>query len=55
MVLTIYIDQTKGKCVLELGENNNKFKKENSKVSECQQEAASMDTLKHLGLIVQEG
>lgn len=56
-VSTLYIAQIKRKCGLELGENHNKSKKENSKVPECpkEKEAAIMDALRHFGMIVQEG
>ncbi len=56
-VSTLYIAQIKRKCGLELGENYNKSKKENSKVPECskEKEEAIMDALRHFGMIVQEG
>ncbi len=56
-VSTLYIAQIKRKCGLELGENYNKSKKENSKVPECpkEKEDAIMDALRHFGMIVQEG
>lgn len=55
-VSTLYIAQIKRKCGLELGENYNKSKKENSKVPECpkEKEEAIMDALKHFKMIVQE-
>lgn len=37
-VSTLYIAQIQRKCGLDLGENYNKFKKENSKVPECLKE-----------------
>ncbi|MCI5698634.1 MAG: 23S rRNA (uracil(1939)-C(5))-methyltransferase RlmD [Clostridiales bacterium] len=56
-VSTLYIAQIKRKCGLELGENYNKSKKENSKVPECpkEKEDAIMDALRYFGMIVQEG
>lgn len=56
-VSTLYIAQIKRKCGLQLGENHNKSKKENSKVPECpkEKEEAIMDALRHFGMIVQEG
>lgn len=56
-VSTLYIAQIKRKCGLELGENYNKSKKENSKVPECpkEKEDAIMDALRHFGMIVQKG
>ena len=56
-VSTLYIAQIKRKCGLELGENYNKSKKENSKVPECpkEKEEGIMDALRHFGMIVQEG
>ena len=52
-VSTLYIAQIKRKCGLELGENYNKSKKENSKVPECpkEKEEAIMDALKAFGMI----
>ncbi|EHO83215.1 hypothetical protein HMPREF0380_01438 [Eubacterium infirmum F0142] len=48
-VSTLYITQIKRKCRLEIGENYNKSKKENSNVPECpkEKEEAIMDALKH--------
>ena len=56
-VSKLYIAQIKRKCGLELGENYNKSKKENSKVPECpkEKEDAIMDALKNFGMTVQEG
>ena len=56
-VSTLYIAQIKRKCDLELGENYNKSKKENSKVPECpkEKEEAIMDALRYFRMIVQEG
>lgn len=55
-VSTLYIAQIKRKCGLELYENYNKSKKENSKVPECpkEKEDAIMDALRHFGMIVQK-
>lgn len=55
-VSTLYIAQIKRKCGLELGENYNKSKKENSKVPECpkEKEDAIIDALKRFKMIVQE-
>ena len=52
-VSTLYIAQIKRKCGLELGENYNKSKKENSKVPECpkEKEEAIMDALRHFGMM----
>lgn len=48
-VSTLYITQIKRKCRLEIGENYNKSKKENSNVPECpkEKEEVIMDALKH--------
>lgn len=56
-VPTLYIAQIKRKCGLEIGENYNKSKKENSNVPECpkEKEEAIMDALRHFGMIVHEG
>lgn len=52
-VSTLYIAQIKRKCGLELGENYNKSKKENSKVPEFpkEKEEAIMDALRHFGMM----
>ena len=49
-VSTLYIAQIKRKCGLELGDNYNKSKKENSKIPECpkEKEDAIMDVWRHL-------
>ena len=52
-VHTSYIAQAKRMCGLDMGENYNKSKKENSEVKQCPQEKVEYikDALKHWGLI----
>ena len=52
-VHTSYIAQVKRMCGLDMGENYNKSKKENSEVKQCPQEKVEYirDALKHFGLI----
>lgn len=48
-VSSLYISQIKRKCGLDVGQNYNLSKKENSKVPQCppEKEAAIMEALKH--------
>ena len=52
-VSSLYISQVKRKCGLEVGQNYNLSKSENSKVPKCppEKEAAIMDALKHFQMI----
>lgn len=52
-VSNLYISQIKRKCGLEVGENYNKAKSDDSRVPNCpeEKEQAIMDALKHFGLV----
>ena len=52
-VSSLYISQVKRKCGLDVGQNYNLSKKEDTKVPQCppEKEAAIMDALKHFQMI----
>lgn len=52
-VSSLYIAQVKGECGIEVGENYNKSKKENPRVSQCPPEKreAIMDALRYFRMI----
>ena len=53
-VSSLYISKVKRKCGLDVGQNYNLSKKENTKVPKCppEKEAAIMDALKYFQMIM---